>query len=106
MEALFVEEVRSSISTLMANLESVPVTKGSESRAPSALSSRFKKYGRVPGSSVRNKDQNHDDNHETNHVHKMDIQLNFSLEVRSLLSSLSLSLHWSSKVRFFSFERY
>jgi len=45
MESTYIEELKSSVSLLMANLESVPVTKGGGSESKYSLN-KFKRYNK------------------------------------------------------------
>jgi len=45
MESTYIEELKSSVSLLMANLESVPVTKGGGSDSKYSLN-KFKRYNK------------------------------------------------------------
>lgn len=47
MESTYIEELRSSVSLLMANLESVPVTKGGGGGESKYSLNKFKKYNKL-----------------------------------------------------------
>ncbi|VEL14412.1 unnamed protein product [Protopolystoma xenopodis] len=80
MEQLYIEEVRKMIGELMIRLEAVPVTKGASGFQ------KFKKYNRSgqmimssPGSLLKDST---DESSELN-LNKLDIQLNFTIEVNA-----------------------
>lgn len=82
MDTLFLEELRGNVNELMNRLESVPVTKGGGSFQ------KLRKHGR--NQSLNSREHNSEDSPEIN-LSKVDTQLNFILEVRSV--ELAISLH-------------
>ncbi|KAK1799536.1 hypothetical protein P4O66_000418 [Electrophorus voltai] len=74
MEAMYMEELRSSVNLLMANLESMPVSKGGEFK--------LQKLKRGHNPSVIDMGQE-----DENQLSKSDVVLSFTLEVPSFHSS-------------------
>ncbi|TKS70565.1 Calcium-dependent secretion activator 1 [Collichthys lucidus] len=72
MEAMFIEELRSSVNLLMANLESMPVSKGGEFK--------LQKLKRGHNTSIMDMGQE-----DENTLSKSDVVLSFTLEVGGLL---------------------
>ena len=68
MEAMFIEELRSSVNLLMANLESMPVSKGGEFK--------LQKLNRRHNTSIIDMGQE-----DENTLSKTDVVLSFTLEV-------------------------
>lgn len=73
MEALYIEELKSSVNLLMANLESMPVSKGGEFK--------LQKLKRGHNTSIIDMGQE-----DENQLSKSDVVLSFTLEVPFLLS--------------------
>ena len=69
MEAMYIEELRSSVNLLMANLESMPVSKGGEFK--------LQKLKRGHNTSIMDMGQE-----DENTLSKSDVVLSFTLEVR------------------------
>lgn len=76
MEAMFIEELRSSVNLLMANLESMPVSKGGEFK--------LQKLKRGHNTSIMDMGQE-----DENTLSKSDVVLSFTLEVGGHLFSSS-----------------
>ncbi|XP_064633820.1 calcium-dependent secretion activator 1-like isoform X2 [Lineus longissimus] len=76
MESMYIEELKSSINLLMANLESLPVSKGSTESKYSLQ--KLKRYNRAQSSSI-SKIEVSEDNEPA--LSKLDVVLNFTLEV-------------------------
>ncbi|XP_014676898.1 PREDICTED: calcium-dependent secretion activator 1-like [Priapulus caudatus] len=80
MESLYIEEVRTSINLLMANLESLPVSKGNTDSKYS-LQQRLKKYHRAQNVGFQSS-RGSDSQEETEaQLTKLDVVLSFTLEV-------------------------
>lgn len=79
MEAMYVEELRSSVNLLMANLESMPVSKGGEFK--------LQKLKRGHNTSIMDMGQE-----DENTLSKSDVVLSFTLEVGGLVSACSSPL--------------
>lgn len=77
MENMYIEELKSSVNLLMANLESMPVSKGG---------SEFKlqKLKRSHNTSIIDMGEENE-----NQLSKSDVVLSFSLEVRFITSPIS-----------------
>lgn len=75
MEAMYIEELKSSVNQLMANLESMPVSKGGEFK--------IQKLKRGHNTSIIDMGQE-----DENTLSKSDVVLSFTLEVQSLMRSL------------------
>lgn len=73
---MYVEELRSSVNLLMANLESMPVSKGGEFK--------LQKLKRGHNTSIMDMGQE-----DENTLSKSDVVLSFTLEVRGLVSASS-----------------
>lgn len=71
MEAMYIEELRSSVNLLMANLESMPVSKGGEFK--------LQKLKRGHNTSIMDMGQE-----DENTLSKSDVVLSFTLEVGGL----------------------
>lgn len=71
MEAMYIEELKSSVNQLMANLESMPVSKGGEFK--------LQKLKRGHNTSIIDMGQE-----DENQLSKSDVVLSFTLEVRTL----------------------
>lgn len=69
MEAMYIEELKSSVNQLMANLESMPVSKGGEFK--------LQKLKRGHNTSIIDMGQE-----DENQLSKSDVVLSFTLEVR------------------------
>ncbi|KAK3868921.1 hypothetical protein Pcinc_025726 [Petrolisthes cinctipes] len=78
MESLYLEELKTSINLLMANLESLPVAKGSQEGKYGLQKLRKYNHSRSQ-SSLSGRDSDSMDNEVT--LSKMDVVLSFSLEV-------------------------
>ncbi|XP_074661800.1 calcium-dependent secretion activator 1-like isoform X2 [Tubulanus polymorphus] len=76
MESMYIEELKSSINLLMANLESLPVSKGSTDSKYSIQ--KLKRYNRAQSSSI-SKMEVSEDNEPA--LSKLDVVLTFTLEV-------------------------
>lgn len=76
MEAMYVEELRSSVNLLMANLESMPVSKGGEFK--------LQKLKRGHNTSIMDMGQE-----DENTLSKSDVVLSFTLEVGGPVSACS-----------------
>lgn len=74
MEAMYIEELRSSVNLLMANLESMPVSKGGEFK--------LQKLKRGHNTSIMDMGQE-----DENTLSKSDVVLSFTLEVGGLWST-------------------
>uniref|UniRef100_A0A673I299 Calcium-dependent secretion activator 1-like n=1 Tax=Sinocyclocheilus rhinocerous TaxID=307959 RepID=A0A673I299_9TELE len=72
MEAMYIEELKSSVNQLMANLESMPVSKGGEFK--------LQKLKRGHNTSIIDMGQE-----DENQLSKSDVVLSFTLEVRTVL---------------------
>lgn len=72
MEAMYIEELKSSVNQLMANLESMPVSKGGEFK--------IQKLKRGHNTSIIDMGQE-----DENTLSKSDVVLSFTLEVWSLM---------------------
>lgn len=70
MEAMYIEELKSSVNQLMANLESMPVSKGGEFK--------LQKLKRGHNTSIIDMGQE-----DENNLSKSDVVLSFTLEVKS-----------------------
>lgn len=77
MEAMYIEELKSSVNQLMANLESMPVSKGGEFK--------LQKLKRGHNTSIIDMGQE-----DENTLSKSDVVLSFTLEVRMNLTALRL----------------
>jgi len=64
MESAYVDELKASINLLMANLESLPVTKGSNAESKYSLQ-KFKKYSKCVCSMSPNVARNPSQNSQT-----------------------------------------
>lgn len=71
MENMFIEELKSSVNLLMANLESMPVSKGGEFK--------LQKLKRSHNTSIIDMGEENE-----NQLSKSDVVLSFSLEVKGL----------------------
>lgn len=78
MENMYIEELKSSVNLLMANLESMPVSKGGEFK--------LQKLKRSHNASIIDMGEESE-----NQLSKSDVLLSFSLEVKSLKS---LKVYW------------
>lgn len=76
MEAMYIEELKSSVNLLMANLESMPVSKGGEFK--------LQKLKRGHNTSIIDMGQE-----DENQLSKSDVVLSFTLEVLALLRGFS-----------------
>lgn len=81
MENMYIEELKSSVNLLMANLESMPVSKGGEFK--------LQKLKRSHNASIIDMGEESE-----NQLSKSDVLLSFSLEVKSLES---LEVSWCGK---------
>lgn len=79
MEAMYIEELKSSVNQLMANLESMPVSKGGEFK--------LQKLKRGHNTSIIDMGQE-----DENQLSKSDVVLSFTLEVRTVLAFRQVSL--------------
>lgn len=89
MEAMYIEELRSSVNLLMANLESMPVSKGGEFK--------LQKLKRGHNTSIMDMGQE-----EENALSKSDVVLSFTLEVggETCLSNVfAVTLFWYKQSR-------
>ncbi|KAK3102520.1 hypothetical protein FSP39_011931 [Pinctada imbricata] len=77
MESMYVDELKSAINLLMANLESLPVSKGSSDSGISRLQ-KLKKYNRTQHSSLTKMDISDETD---SGLSKLDVVLSFTLEV-------------------------
>lgn len=73
MEAMYIEELKSSVNQLMANLESMPVSKGGEFK--------LQKLKRGHNTSIIDMGQE-----DENQLSKSDVVLSFTLEVKTVLA--------------------
>ncbi|XP_036356657.1 calcium-dependent secretion activator 1 isoform X5 [Octopus sinensis] len=76
MESMYIDELKSAINLLMANLESLPVSKGSNETKYSLK--KFQKYNRTHHSSISKLDVSEDNEPG---LSKLDVVLTFTLEV-------------------------
>lgn len=81
MENMYIEELKSSVNLLMANLESMPVSKGGEFK--------LQKLKRSHNASIIDMGEESE-----NQLSKSDVLLSFSLEV----SPKSLKVYWYGKI--------
>ncbi|XP_078339527.1 calcium-dependent secretion activator 1-like isoform X6 [Crassostrea virginica] len=77
MESMYMDELKSAINLLMANLESLPVSKGSTDSTISRLQ-KLKRYNRAQHSSLSKMDINDETD---SGLSKLDVVLSFTLEV-------------------------
>lgn len=84
MEAMYIEELKSSVNQLMANLESMPVSKGGEFK--------IQKLKRGHNTSIIDMGQE-----DENTLSKSDVVLSFTLEVWSLMRRAGTSVHRGGK---------
>uniref|UniRef100_A0A8C2L8Q7 Ca2+-dependent activator protein for secretion b n=1 Tax=Cyprinus carpio TaxID=7962 RepID=A0A8C2L8Q7_CYPCA len=87
MEAMYIEELKSSVNQLMANLESMPVSKGGEFK--------LQKLKRGHNTSIIDMGQE-----DENQLSKSDVVLSFTLEVRTVLAFRQCSLALCSRPGF------
>lgn len=87
MEAMYIEELKSSVNQLMANLESMPVSKGGEFK--------LQKLKRGHNTSIIDMGQE-----DENQLSKSDVVLSFTLEVRTVLAFRQCSLVLCSRPGF------
>lgn len=80
MEAMYIEELKSSVNQLMANLESMPVSKGGEFK--------IQKLKRGHNTSIIDMGQE-----DENTLSKSDVVLSFTLEVHSLMRTSGTYVH-------------
>lgn len=83
MEAMYIEELKSSVNQLMANLESMPVSKGGEFK--------IQKLKRGHNTSIIDMGQE-----DENTLSKSDVVLSFTLEVQSLMRTSGTYVHEES----------
>ncbi len=84
---MYIEELKSSVNQLMANLESMPVSKGGEFK--------LQKLKRGHNTSIIDMGQE-----DENQLSKSDVVLSFTLEVRTVLAFRQVSLVLCSRLGF------